>query len=154
MMAVWNAWVVIVITCIFLHIFVYFLASFFNLDVWSLWKFYISLIAGPEQMFNIGGTCRKWIQIRWTTLYIYWCCKQLICCSTHLCVVLVSGEAATKQNMWLCVFTLEQESVHDFQSCIILSQKEKVTILSANRTNNYTIIIASWCVSLLTMQLW
>ena len=37
MMAVWNAWVVIVITCIFhgyfLHIFVYFLASFFNLDV-------------------------------------------------------------------------------------------------------------------------
>ena len=62
---------------------------------------------------------------------------------THLCVVLVSGEAATKQNMRLCVFTLEQESVHDFQSCIILSQKKKVTILSANRTNNYTIIIAS-----------
>ena len=33
MMAVWNARVVIVITCIFPHIFVYFLASFFNLDV-------------------------------------------------------------------------------------------------------------------------
>ena len=52
---------------------------------------------------------------------------------THLCVVLVFGEAATKQNIWLCVFTLEQESVHNFQSSIILSQKEKVTILSANR---------------------
>ena len=52
---------------------------------------------------------------------------------THLCVVLVFREAATKQNIWLCVFTLEQESVHNLQSSIILSQKEKVTILSANR---------------------
>ena len=40
---------------------------------------------------------------------------------THLCVVLVFGEATSKQNIWLYTFTLEQVSVHDFQGCIILS---------------------------------
>ena len=48
------------------------------------------------------------------------CCTEQNGCSTHLCVVLVFGEAATKQNIWLCVFTLEQESVHNFQCRIIL----------------------------------
>ena len=37
--------------------------------------------------------------------------------------------------MWLCVFTLKQESVHDFQCCIILSQEQKVTILPVNSKN-------------------
>ena len=54
---------------------------------------------------------------------------------THLCVVLVFGEATSKQNIWLCVFTLEQVSVHDFQGCIILSQEQKVAILPTNISN-------------------
>ena len=51
---------------------------------------------------------------------------------THLCVVFVFREATSKQNIWLCVLALEQESVHNFQCRIIFSQEEKVAILPVN----------------------
>ena len=67
-----------------------------------------------------------------STFILCWTTKEQKGCSTHLCVVLVFGEAATKQNIRLCLFTLEQESVHNFQCCIIFSQEEKVAILPVN----------------------